>query len=671
MNLLFPAYLAGLLALALPWLLHRFSDQRPQELSFPSKRFLEPTAPPVSRTRKLKYRVLLALRVLSLLLLCMLFAQPWIASQGSSGSQRMHHLVVIDQSLSMRAGDRWDMALEQARDIIDEIPEPDTMELIGFERTVHRLADDSESVAAVTQALSAMQPGYAAADYGTLMQHLDSLAADAEVPVRLWLISDEQKSAMPAQLNALYAPRIAQMTARSVVSGLQRNVHLRAAASSRDGVNVQLSAQLLSSVSVPHGENAGSATGTDAQAVTVQVSSADQLLAEQQTTLVPGELKSLVFDQLILPPSSNPQLQVSLREADALSVDNRVDVVVRTDNPMPVTLLHSERAVSANAAVFLATAMETDSLARVDIMEGNAERVPPDTQHLVTGRDLQTNLGIDVLNFVDRGSNALVFRSDRTGQPESPSLQGSEMGAVDESHALSLGDMDWAGARFFEVAPLALFSGDRVLLQTSEQQPILVERATARGRLMILNDRLDGEGSNLPLQPAFVTLMQSILRYFDANTALPDQVVVGSRFVLPANVQVLDPAGQPLLSLDASARSGAIELDEPGMYSIVGVRGEHSLRVVLDAEEADLTLVEADQMGRWQARHSVAASGQTAPDGSTVDSERQAATSPLLAQGPNPSGVALWYFILPLLLLFLLLESGFANRRLDVRRDGS
>ncbi len=78
MSLLFPAYLLGLAALALPWILHRFSDQQPPIQLFPSKRFLEATTPPVSRKRTLRYRALLALRILSLLLLCLLFAQPWI-----------------------------------------------------------------------------------------------------------------------------------------------------------------------------------------------------------------------------------------------------------------------------------------------------------------------------------------------------------------------------------------------------------------------------------------------------------------------------------------------------------------------------------------------------------------------------------------------------------------
>ncbi len=54
-----------------------------------------------------------------------------------------------------------------------------------------------------------------------------------------------------------------------------------------------------------------------------------------------------------------------------------------------------------------------------------------------------------------------------------------------------------------------------------------------------------------------------------------------------------------------------------------------------------------------------------------ADGAEQVADRLLLAQGADESRWAAWQFILPLLVLALLMEGGFANRRLDVRRDGS
>lgn len=674
MSLLFPAYLAGLLGLALPWLLHRFSDQQAPEQAFPSSRFLEATTPPVSRTRQLKYRSLLALRVLSLLLLCFLFAQPWLNRQGADAALSKHHVIVLDQSLSMRTAGRWPAAVERARDIVAGLAPGDSVELLGVDKGLRRTGLSDQPASVQLQALSSMEPGFVASDYGTLMQGVNRIATEFDVPVKLWLITDVQQSALPAQLNALYAPQLAEMVVESVVPGPQRNVHLQASALSSDGVNVQVNVQLMASETGVDADDAATAAG---ESTTVQLYAGDRLLAEQQALLKPFELQTLVFDRLVMPASSDPVFTVALATADDLPDDDRMDVVVKTVNPMPLVLLGTDRNVSGNAAVFLATALETDELAQVEVINGSAESVPAQVQHIISGRLLENAIDLDILQFVDSGANALLFSSASTQAPQSisqlavPSVAGSEMGLSDDAHPLQLGRLDWTGTRFYDVPPLALADGDRVLLQTSDREPVLVERATPRGRLLILNDRLDGVSSNLPLQPAFVLLMQSILGYFDVSTALPDQIVAGERLALPARVQVLDPNDQPLLTLDASAHSGVIELEEPGLYKIVGVRGEHSLQVVLDSREANIGTMSVAEQSAWQNRYS-AATAAMAPDSPEDASIRPEQAAPDKSMSiTDAARLAGWRFLLPLLLLAFVMESALANRRLDVRRDGS
>jgi hypothetical protein len=215
MSLLFPAYLLGLLGLALPWLLHRFSDQNPPEQLFPSKRFLDATTPPVSRKRTLRYRILLGLRVLSLILLCLLFAQPWLTKAGIAGDPEKHHIVAIDQSLSMRAGGRWESATDEAERLIDELGASNSVSLVAFDNKARVLASNEEQLGTLSAALQGLRPGYASADYGLLMQRINKLAAEEELPVKLWLISDLQQTALPAQLNALYAPNVVSCPLRS------------------------------------------------------------------------------------------------------------------------------------------------------------------------------------------------------------------------------------------------------------------------------------------------------------------------------------------------------------------------------------------------------------------------------------------------------------------------
>lgn len=662
MSILFPAYLIGLLGLALPWLLHRFSDQKPNEQLFPSRRFLEETAPPVSRKQTLKYRVLMAIRMLSLFLLCFLFAQPWLTRALNSLDAKQHHIIAIDLSLSMRATDRWENALKSGRELIEELSPTSSVELVAFDNNVKRIADNSISNADLTQGLFGLQPGYTGADYGTVMQRLNRLATDRSEPVKVWIVSDQQKSAMPAQSNALNAPGVSEFEFISTVSEPQQNFHLRASAETTDGVNVRVSVQLSSSASNPSGSSAGAA-----QSRTVRVQYDGRIIAERSVRLSETEVKVIVFENLVLPPGESSNVTVSVAETDSLLADNKVSALVKQANPASVTLLRSDASTSVNANVFLTTALETNSLADVSALEGSADRVPTDVAHVISGRDIHgSKLDTDVLLFVEKGNNALLFSSIPSNGSGSSLIQGAEVGLVDESHPMALGAIDWFGIEFYDLLPMQLQSNDRVLVETTQRQPVLVEREVGDGRLLLLNDRLDGRGSNLPLQPAFVSLVQSILTYFDASSALPDTLLAGERLLVPGNVQLLDPDDNPMLDIDHSTRSGGIALQAPGLYKVIGVRGTHIVNVQMDSKEADLSLSSDAEIGNWRSRFQ--------SDAATTDELNEVNETSLSDSFSRAADVArdtLWRWLLPLLLAAIFLENLLANRRLDVRRDGS
>ncbi|MFK7996055.1 MAG: BatA domain-containing protein [Granulosicoccus sp.] len=665
MSLLFPAYFAGLLGLMLPWILHRFSDQNPPEQLFPSKQFLEATIPPVSRKRTLRYKVLLALRILSLLLLCLLFAQPWIDRDALPASQQQHHIVVIDQSLSMRAEGRWGAAIEKTNEIVSAVGDG-SAELIAFDQQVRVLASTLASgtiaAAAFSNALDALQPGYSPGDYGLLMQRLDRIAAEQELPVKVWLISDMQLSGLPAQLNALYAPNVSELELIDVSIDDQLNVHLAAEASTTDGATASVSVSLLASTS---------ANEPDANPIerTVLVESSSTVVAQRTIALTPGELHVMSFDDLVLPAESDPQFNVSLVESDVLPEDNTQVLPITQRQPTGIVLLRSPDTGLGSASVFVTTALETDGLSRVESIRGTALQVPPDTPHLVTGKDLSTPLGIELLQYIDAGNNALVFNQTSYANGTGVELEGAGVGIIDEAHPLALGDISWFGTRFYDLPDLTLQEGDRVLLQSADGRTILLERPTNRGRLLILNDPLDGLASNLPLQPAFVALMQSLIKYFDASTSVPSQVVLGQRMALPANVQLIDSSGNALLDIADSARASSIELEEPGIYTVVSSRGEQKLRAVLDASEADIGPLPEDALSAWKARYSRI--NRTDDGSETVATPAPGIDPPSLLSGTDPMRQALWYWLLPLLTVLLFAEGWFANRRLDVRRDGS
>lgn len=697
MSFLFPAYLLGFLGLALPWILHRFSDQQAPERDFPSRTFLEATTPPVSRRKSLRYKTLLALRIAALALLCTLFAEPWINRINSAQSGQQHHIIAIDSSLSMRARGRWDEGLSQAGKLLDDFGPAQSYDVLTFSQDITVVAssdlESSDTQLAQRNVLGTLSPGYASADYGALLQQINRMSVEKEIPVKVTLITDLQKSALPNQLNALYAPNIAQFEVIDVLPEQQSNVHLSAVASSRDGVNAQVRASLLWSLSNEEGNEQGNEQSNEQSMAaeaeqeelagdkltrTVQVSMEDSIVASRQVELSVGELLIVNFEALSVPEQGEPLVRVSVLEADDLPDDNEQIVVFDSVDPVSVVLLNGDRSSQGSAPVFLSTALETDTLALVNNIAGAASLVPQDTSHIVTGRDISESVDLDVLQFVDRGNNALVFNTVDTTDSSALgrsalgssalNLLGSDVGTLDDSHPLGLSSIDWFATQFYALPDIQLTDQDRVLIKTADEQILLVERATERGRLLLLNDPLDGLASNLPLQPSFVELVQAIVNYFDANTSIAVSALVGERITLPPGVQILDNDNQPMLGLGSNTQPSSVELKTPGLYTVVSARGEQSLQVILDPAEADITTMSRASMQAWQGRYdeerssnpdnALSQSGSAILDDiSTTDSER-------LRQH-------LWFWLLPLMVLALFLETVFANRHLDVRRDGS
>ena len=115
MTLLAPLFLAGLLAVGLPLWLHRFARDTRTKQPFSSLMLLEQSEIQRSREHTLKYWLLLALRILLLLLIVLAFTQPMLPwrTPPLEAQDRNLQIIVLDTSLSMQQGDRWQQAVNE------------------------------------------------------------------------------------------------------------------------------------------------------------------------------------------------------------------------------------------------------------------------------------------------------------------------------------------------------------------------------------------------------------------------------------------------------------------------------------------------------------------------------------------------------------------------------
>ena len=106
MGLLAPWFLAGAAAAALPVYLHLLRRHRADPRPFSSLMFFERRTQSSIKHRRLRYLLLLSLRVMVLLLLAVAFADPFLKRPAASTGGDKLLLLAIDNSFSMRAGSR-------------------------------------------------------------------------------------------------------------------------------------------------------------------------------------------------------------------------------------------------------------------------------------------------------------------------------------------------------------------------------------------------------------------------------------------------------------------------------------------------------------------------------------------------------------------------------------
>src|SRR6202790_4081250 len=106
MGFLAPWFLAGVAAVGLPVYLHLLRRHATIPRPFSSLMFFEPRTQSAIRHRRLRYLLLMSLRIALLALLALAFANPFINRLAARGPGDRLVLLVIDTSFSMRAGSR-------------------------------------------------------------------------------------------------------------------------------------------------------------------------------------------------------------------------------------------------------------------------------------------------------------------------------------------------------------------------------------------------------------------------------------------------------------------------------------------------------------------------------------------------------------------------------------
>jgi hypothetical protein len=202
MTLLNSGVLWGLLALAVPIIVHFFNLQRPRQILFSNVAFVKEVKKSVVRRLKFQQWLLLAARLLAIAALVLAFANPVIVSEDQPLFQGNRSIaLVIDNSYSMNAGNEkgvyFQQAISLARNIIKAYGRQDEFLLMTTSdlKFNHNFSDQEE----VQEELRTLAISQNIRPYSDLIGLQKEIFSRSSNPLKeLYFLSDFQRSTVMA-----------------------------------------------------------------------------------------------------------------------------------------------------------------------------------------------------------------------------------------------------------------------------------------------------------------------------------------------------------------------------------------------------------------------------------------------------------------------------------------
>ena len=196
--LLAPLFLLGLGTLVVPVIVHLIHRHKRESVPFPSLMFIQRIPYKDVRRQQLRHKLLFALRCLALILLALAFARPFLenATEATATDIAGREVVILlDRSHSMRFGDRWQRAVEQARARLDILGPLDRATVVLFAETAEATRESTTDVLSLKNAIERAEPTAGATRYGSALQLAGRILSESEQPEReVVFITDFQRS---------------------------------------------------------------------------------------------------------------------------------------------------------------------------------------------------------------------------------------------------------------------------------------------------------------------------------------------------------------------------------------------------------------------------------------------------------------------------------------------
>ena len=672
-----PLFLLGLLAVAVPIIVHLVNRERRNAVAFPSLMFLRRVPFRSVRRQRIRHWALFALRCLALALLALAFARPFFDRDSQNGNAAgtgpREVVVLLDRSYSMAYGDRWSRATAAAARAVSGLGAADRATLVLFDHEATTAAGPTGDIGLVRAALEDARPGAGTTRYAPALSVAQQLMDRAERPRReVVLISDFQRAGWDGQeLPRLVAPATLttidvgdSTTANTLVTGVD------VTRDARDGVDRAIVAARLA--------RKGARPVSDAR-VTLELNGRE---VETKSAALPATgATSVTFASVAVPEATTRGTVRVASSDDRLAVDDVFHFVIARAQVVSVLIIESPGSPSART-MFLPRALRIGDRPTFRVVQRRADHVTAaevDEARVVIlhGVGMPGGAVGDRIRTLVRGGGGLIVALGENSGPRSfagtselipgtvgeiidrSAERGGSMGSLDRSHPAlesfrGSRSGDFTTARYLRYRALSPAATDAVLARFDDGSVALAERRVGEGKVLVFGSTFDGYWNDLPVQPVFLPLVQSLVRHAAGWTPQRPWETVGQVLALSdarreALVAVAPSGGRVRWTENDSLRS--LPLREQGFYEIRDADAVAASRVVAvnpDPTESELSSFAPDELSR-----------AASPSGTATASLAGTTT---LTVAERERRQTLWWYVLVAALLLLAAESLLSNR---------
>jgi len=569
MNFLNPFFLFGLLAVAVPVIIHLINLRRPQKVSFSTLSFFNELRKSTIRRIRIKQYLLMALRALALLFLALALARPFLPPTltGTSGSAEPKSVaILIDNSASMNRvgaqGPLIDQAKEVARRIIQNANSDDKF----FIATTNAGSIMQDGLISGSRALNAVggieaqnTGHYTKEQFRLAYQQLQDAPQSQSI---MYVISDGQRS----QLSDLEDLSVGNDESSKPVSlqliNLEQDNQQNLAVSSISLKNQMISQGTPVTLGVEV-ENVGDAAAAN-QFVSLEVEG--ELSGQYEVSLQPGESKEFLF-QVVPEKVGNVSGRIIL-EGDEINYDNRRYFVLHIPKTRSVLLVNNEEEESAFTS-YLSPALEAARQTNAQLLfeERSVSEVEEASWSnydaiVLDGLDeIPDYWQQDLQRYVQDGNGVLFFPSEQGevrnynqflslfNAGEFTNVVGEygsfepvvQMAELEEGHPVLDEVFNKKEDEDISVELSSLFyyfkyesaanSAALDILHAANGDPLLIEQQFGEGVLLVSTLGTDPGWSNLPVNPLFAPLFyRSVLYASSSERAGLQQHQLGDMF---------------------------------------------------------------------------------------------------------------------------------------------